>query len=203
MLPPTDPPKIVGSHTAFEYTFFGLLLLYVLTIYLYTQRKYTEKHFFQKKFILRLAAFLSLGLALVQILPTYSLQKIISTLSSSTLTIFGIVSYAVGENLFVSVKEGGYYLILVGPLCVGWGALSNYIALIFSVPDIQIRTRFKGILYGLPFVLFFNFLRVPLEGLIAHYYGTQPWIPHSDVFFANELMIVVYLLWASWLKKTL
>lgn len=122
-------------------------------------------------------------------------------LSVSILSLLNIDSFAAGENLFIALREGGYYMIIVSPYCVGWGPISNYIALILSVPEIKTYRRLKGILYGLPIVVFFNFLKVPLEGLISYHYGTQPWITQIDAYFATGILVVVYFTWVAWIKR--
>jgi hypothetical protein len=198
---PTDPPAtVVGSHSAFDTSFTGLLTLYALTLYFYSRIRYKEKKDLNKKFILRLSAFLTLGLAFHGLLPTRFFQEIITLLSSSALSIMGVKALAAQKSLFITVREGGYYLIFITPYCVGWGPILNYAALVFSLPEVKIMKRVKGIFYGLPLVAFLNFVKVPLEGLLAHYYGNRAWISQVDLIFANGLLLAVYVTWAYWTK---
>jgi Na+-transporting NADH:ubiquinone oxidoreductase subunit NqrE len=199
---PTSPPSVVGSHSAFDTSLIGLLILYSLTIYFYSHRRYTQNHQKLQKFTLRFASFLTLGFAIVQLLPTAALQRLIPSLSSEVLTLLSIESFAVGENLFIALREGGYYRIIVSPYCVGWGVILNLVALILAVPDMKKDVQRMGILFGVPAVAFLNFVKVPLEGLISYYYGTYSWVAQTDVVFANGLLIMVYLIWAAWVNST-
>jgi exosortase/archaeosortase family protein len=197
---PTSPPSVEGSHSAFDTSLIGLLILYSLTIYFYSHRRYTQNHQNLQKFTLRFTSFLTLGFALVPFFPTEALQRLIPQLSSKVLTILSIESFAVGENLFIALREGGYYMIIVSPYCVGWGVILNFVALILAVPDMKNNVRVKGILLGVPTVVFLNFIKVPLEGLISYYYGNYAWVARTDIVFANVLLIMVYFIWAAWVK---
>jgi exosortase/archaeosortase family protein len=202
----TNPPSeegVVGSHSAFDRGFTGLLILYAMTIYFYSRRVYVDKNKRLRQFILRLAAFITLGYGVALILPTWYLQKSLPALATSVFSILDITSVADGENLYVAIKEGGFYLIVVSPFCVGWGPISNYVALILSVPMISGSKRLKAVLIGIPVVGILNFLKILLEGLIVYYYGTQPWVGEIDIYLSSGLLILVYLVWSFWIGKNL
>ncbi len=208
--PTTAPPRteapqsqdIVGSHSANDMGFLGLLILYSLTLYFYSQRRYTHPSEYHKKFVLRLVSFITLGYAISQTLPTELLQVCFSHTSAYILRLFGIRSLAVKENILIGLKEGGYYMIIVSPYCVGWGPIANYLALVLAVPDISLKDRYMGIRKGLPLIAFLNFLKIPLEGYATYIFGNQIWIGRIDYYLANGLLALVYITWVAWTKKT-
>ncbi len=94
-------------------------------------------------------------------------------------------------------------MIVISPFCIGLGALSNFIALMLSVPGVEFRSRLKGFGRGLPIISLSNFIKIPLEGLISYHNASAPWINQIDTFFAACVLIIVYITWSQWVMTTL
>lgn len=120
------------------------------------------------------------------------LQDIVASHSVFILNLIGKSSFAKGvwimaENISINVI----------PACTGWRSDAAFLALVWAVPNVNLKKRLKA-LWAIPVIYGINIARLVTVVLAA---GTTYFKLLHDVLWREGLITVVLSFWLIWWKK--
>ncbi|MCK5023524.1 MAG: exosortase/archaeosortase family protein [Candidatus Aenigmarchaeota archaeon] len=125
------------------------------------------------------------------------------------------LQYIVAKNVHMLLNVTGFDMAMEGMLifgngvsffisedCTGWKSAILLIALIFSVPKIQLRKRVMGVIAGLPVLYVANILRILIVIFVWKGAGRGFADIFHDYLWQVGLVFVVMIIWVLWLMWT-
>lgn len=83
--------------------------------------------------------------------------------------------------------------------CTGYRSYFALLGLMFATPDVSLRRKFKGALFGGIAIYFINILRLWVTGIIANYNPQSlSWV--DKILWGWGLLFIVLVLWLIWIK---
>lgn len=126
-------------------------------------------------------------------------QKLVAFQSKEFLQAIGYSVVMEGTRL--EVGKNNPFIFFIDEDCTGWKSMLFLFALIFAVPEIKLRKRILGLIFGLPMVWVFNLFRVIGTVLIERAYGMDIAMIAHDYGWRIGLIGIVLGIWVFWMKK--
>jgi exosortase/archaeosortase family protein len=101
-----------------------------------------------------------------------------------------------GENFLIETNN---MIFFISEDCTGWKSMLLMFALIFSVPNVEIKKRLIGLAFSLPSIYIGNLFRILLVVWIWEVYGLSFALLFHNYFWQLGLISLVLFLWLFWL----